>query len=38
MIDLENAVAGYTSFRLAPTTLTFAEGRFSALIGPNGCG
>ena len=38
MIDLENAVAGYKSFRLAPTTLTFAEGRFSALIGPNGCG
>ncbi|WP_207763674.1 ABC transporter ATP-binding protein [Mameliella alba] len=38
MIELSDAVAGYRNFQLAPSTVTFTEGRFSALIGPNGCG
>lgn len=38
MIELIEASAGYKAFRLAPTSIIFPEGRFSALIGPNGCG
>ena len=38
MIEINEAVAGYKTFRLAPTSITFPKGRFSALIGPNGCG
>ncbi|WP_264210678.1 ABC transporter ATP-binding protein [Leisingera thetidis] len=38
MIELENLVAGYRSFRLHPATLRFDAGKLTALIGPNGCG
>lgn len=38
MIELENLVAGYRSFRLHPASLRFEAGRLTALIGPNGCG
>lgn len=38
MIEMIEAVAGHRTFRLAPTSVNFPEGQFSALIGPNGCG
>lgn len=38
MIKLIDATSGYKTFRLAPASITFPKGKFSALIGPNGCG